>query len=454
MKKAFLFLIFINFVFFCLKSGAQPAPKKGFGFSFMANGKDSVFITKVFANGPAQKAGLRDNDEILQVDNVSLQGKNGKEVGEIFASKENGALFKISRKGNAMKFTVTKAFQYTYDKTCVAGNCINGYGTALSNIMPGVLYKGKFESGELVEGKWCLNAKNANDTGYWAQKGKITEGRYFTGVFYDSKMPDGGYIYEVTNYDLNKGPLSKKLFDGEVRCYTNNHTERYLWVGEFTDGSPNGFFTEYLYNKELMWRYIARGNSYKSQHKLKRIDGNNVVGDWLASDGVKYEEAAKTWSWNFFYDPYFKGNVAKLENVSSYQDYLAKIEAKNAQTNGPAGKAKPAGNRPVCESMPGGCEARKLIGGQLDKAHSLTDGTEKLSNIYDNAFLNGMSKQDQKKLLQKIVDENSAAIKICDQVLVQYSNLLIPAEKSYEESIRKLANIFLKKFNKELEQFK
>jgi uncharacterized membrane protein len=272
--------------------------KKGFGFSYRANGKDSVVVTEVFANSPAAAAGLKTGDLINTINKAGTKDKALLEVAKMISNTEGKAELGLLRNGKNQAIIIQKDWRYKYDKTCLSGDCVNGKGIAMSKVTSGLLMEGKFSDGQLVDGDWYLNAKSAQEKGSLIRRGKILFDRFFTGYVFDGSKPEGGWWYNVNNHDIVKtSVINEKTLNGYVRCYTNKN-KRYLWEGEFTNGKKSGEFYEYLHDKGFFWSYYIMGNE-KMFHKLKKLVDGLPVGEWLNDDALNYNETTKTWSGGF-----------------------------------------------------------------------------------------------------------------------------------------------------------
>ena len=302
-----------------------PINNKGIGIGFNSNEKDSVWVESTFPNSPASKAGLLKNDLIEKINNNNVIGLKKEEILKLFRNSNDNITMLIKRKNTSKTVLIKKDFTYTYDKTCLSGNCVNGIGTALSNGLNGILYEGKFENGILVDGKWYANAKDLNNKGNLFRQGKIKYNRYFTGNSYDETKPDGGHWYQVQMFDVFSYPINEKTLNGFVKCYANNNINRYIWTGTFTNGVPDGKFEEFLYDKQLLWSYVKDGDKIR-RGKLAKLDANGKVGEWLNTEEVFYDQSTKTWSSNWFY--YNRQNY-KFDKVSSYQDFESRVASAN-----------------------------------------------------------------------------------------------------------------------------
>lgn len=89
-------------------------------------GKFSIIINKVFKDTPAEEAGLKPGDKLLELNGISLEDKDGEYVS---SSIKNGELdthtLKVLRDGNELELTLTRRSVYIES---VTGSVIDGVG--------------------------------------------------------------------------------------------------------------------------------------------------------------------------------------------------------------------------------------------------------------------------------------------------------------------------------------
>ena len=123
--------------------------------------------------------------------------------------------------------------------------------------------------------------------------------------------------------------------------------------------------------------------------------------------------------------------------------------ASNSVASGSGGNAKttPNGNRRPCESKPGACEeldrkmqAKERIAraGLAIAEHNLS--YNKFGNAYKNSFLEGYTKQQEKDLLLKMIEEKKAVKTIAQQTIANYSKYFTQDQKQEFQAYIEKAN--------------
>lgn len=72
------------------------------------NGDNEIIISKVFANSPAAKAGLKANDHILKINDQDVTGMKSKEFASIIKSNQNNFKLLIKRNDEVKEISVEK----------------------------------------------------------------------------------------------------------------------------------------------------------------------------------------------------------------------------------------------------------------------------------------------------------------------------------------------------------
>jgi len=325
MNRFYVLFLLYSVCSFSFTAKAQ----KGFGFTFYVNGKDTVRVEKVLTESPAEKGGLMPNDLLQQLNGISLLNKSSAEVSKIFTEATEQSSFSLLRKGKPLKVSLVKAFAYTYNRTCLSGNCVNGIGVAIGKLNNNIL-DGVFQNGELVDGSWYLNGVDLKQKGTLIRRGQFTAaGERFTGIFIDPRINESKW-YEVSGHDVTKYKFEGgNKFNGTVKCYADSEKKNLLWKGTFRDGEPVDYFHEYDNKNDLEWAYlITRG--MKSSHSLYQISTGKLMGNELI-----YNEKEGTWSGLFTMGT---SKLAYLNNITSYSQIEEQYK-KATQNSNPSGSS-------------------------------------------------------------------------------------------------------------------
>lgn len=85
----------------------------GIGIEMTMNNKGVIYVTQVFKNTPAEKAGLKPDDILVALDGESLEGKTTTEVASII-KKGTKSEFKLTYKRDNIEKTVTVSKKHVY----------------------------------------------------------------------------------------------------------------------------------------------------------------------------------------------------------------------------------------------------------------------------------------------------------------------------------------------------
>jgi len=284
---------------------------KSFGFTFICNGKDSVRVDKVITESPAEKGGLKTGDLLQQVNGVSLLNKTTAEVSKLLAAAPDQSSIAFLRMGKPKQANVLKAPAYTFNRTCLSGDCVNGKGVAIGKLSNNIL-DGVFQNGELIDGSWYVNGTDLNKKGVLVRRGQLTSaGERFTGVFIDPKIKAGVRWYEVKGHDVTKYQFAGgSSFNGVVKCYADPDSKKMLWRGTFSDGQPVDYFYRYDYENDLEWSFLYN-RGMKMSHRMQQLSTGKKLGNDL-----NYDERNHSWSGLFTVG---STKLAYLSNMTSYK---------------------------------------------------------------------------------------------------------------------------------------
>lgn len=85
----------------------------GIGIEMTMNNKGAIYVTQVFKNTPAEKAGLKPDDILVALDGESLEGKTTAEVASVI-KKGTKSEFKLTYKRDNIEKTVTVNKKHIY----------------------------------------------------------------------------------------------------------------------------------------------------------------------------------------------------------------------------------------------------------------------------------------------------------------------------------------------------
>ena len=98
-----------------------------FGFSYYTNEEDSVIVTKVFKNSPADKAGLKNGDYLNFLNDIPLTNNKKDELTKIFENAPvNNNELRYYRNGEVYKTIIAKVPLSSFEFSCLSTNCNNG----------------------------------------------------------------------------------------------------------------------------------------------------------------------------------------------------------------------------------------------------------------------------------------------------------------------------------------
>lgn len=315
-----IFLTGILSIFISLSVFAQ----KGIGISYTT--KDSTIIDKCFENSPAAKAGLKAGDIILKINGSNIVGLDISYVSEKFKNSDAFVL-DIKRGKQFLTINLKKDFTYTYNRKCLSGNCINGFGKALLN-ETNIICEGTFENGVIngtgkmyssdgtlgYSGNISNNLPDGKGTTYFSsgkkesdgifEKGYLINGTmydrkgnvYMSGTFKNNKLISGTYCmkYEgnvayLSCNDIRKIDSDNPVFNGTVTIRQNTPDGMLLSKGNYNNGNREGIFEEYDYAndmKMLIQYYNGSVSLSGRNHKAYSLDDGRLLADeiWFKDD--------------------------------------------------------------------------------------------------------------------------------------------------------------------------
>jgi len=344
MKKTILLLAIFHSIIVVSKAQAT----KGFGFSFFANGIDSVKVDSVYINTPAAKAGFKRNDFIVSFNGEKLPGKTLQQVADIFKNSDVGN-FVIKRNEVEKNITATKAFTYTYDRKCLSGDCVNGFGKGQFFFKNNFIFEGNFTNGVLNgeskvyrpngalyyiggfkdfkvhgQGKFVFQTKykvvstgeikfgdpqitqegtydndkliegsRYNKNGSLIEKGKYNaDGDLISGIYVSRYRGENVYIEcsDIITKKWSDGTSDKKLA-GLVKIHLNTPDGKIISEGYYSslDRLREGVFKEYDYTDDVKHAVNYRGGGVSAfNNDIYRIsDGSKIATNVIYTKDVQ-----------------------------------------------------------------------------------------------------------------------------------------------------------------------
>jgi hypothetical protein len=254
------------------------------------------------------------------------------------------------------------------------------------------------------------------------RQGKLMDGRYFTGLIRDRSKPNGGWWYKVKNHDITKfNKITSENFNGEVKCFTANEPTKCIWEGEFEDGRKEGFFHEYLYDKNLEWSYKISNGVMSKQH-LRYLGTDKNINGYVGMNLV-YDSIGKTWSGKFSTEDCC---YEELTNVSSFADLDRKYQIKKGNI---AGGNKPAQGKEA--------EIEKLGNDATAFAKSKTDIKARLMSLPLSIRKNDRDYKEYKLGIERLLENIS-------RIYDKYKGEINNEEKKYlNNSLQLLTALYL-----------
>ena len=153
---------------------------------------ENVFIGKVFENSPAEKANVKENDQLLKVNGESIKGKSLSEIASIVKGEDNtDVTITVLRDNNEMDITVTRGI---VDNISVMGKVIEKDNKKVGYLVISVFANNTFKQ--------------------FKKELKILEEQGIDSLIIDVRSNSGGYLTSVTDIIsmfTKKGDIIYKL---------------------------------------------------------------------------------------------------------------------------------------------------------------------------------------------------------------------------------------------------
>ena len=265
---------------------------QGIGAEIKYNEKNLPAIGEVFKNTPAEKAGLKENDIILKVDDTLVKDKSLSEIADVVKGKSGTKVsITVMREKEEKTFTITRA---VVDNISVVSEMINS-----NNKKIGYIYISRFAS---------------NTTKQFKEKLESLEKDKIDSLIIDVRGNTGGYLTTVTDiismftkkddviYELKTKDKVEKILDKTVehRDYPvaviadrNSASASEVLVGAFSETYNSTIIGEKTYGKGKVQKVFALSSGallkYTYQEWLTP-KGNYIDGVGISPNvEVKYE---------------------------------------------------------------------------------------------------------------------------------------------------------------------
>lgn len=224
----------------------------GFTYEYMFEGAE---VKVVFKNGPAEKAGIKEGDLILLVNDTVMRMVPNSRRANVFATAPATSKFLLGYYGEdhevyrGKTVTIIKEERSNFLNRCLEGNCINGFGKHID--MEGTVYEGNFKNGKrngngksvaanniTYEGHWKDNKREGAGNASYKAKGYDFGNKNFTyeGTWKNDMMEGSGkYIFSDGSYYT--GQLKENRFEGKGFMLLKDST---VYEGEWKNSELNG----------------------------------------------------------------------------------------------------------------------------------------------------------------------------------------------------------------------
>ncbi len=178
---------------------------KGVGVSIIKY-KDDIYILTVFKNSPADKAGLKIGDVILEVDGNSVKGKEAADVVKLIKNKKEVSI-KVKRKEEEIKVSVKPQ------------------RVEIPSVSSEVLEKNNKKVGLINISVFALNTSSQ-----FKKELRELENKKIDSYIIDLRSNSGGYLGQATSI-ISQFMDNKKVI---YQIKTNNRTVKYYSEGKIT----------------------------------------------------------------------------------------------------------------------------------------------------------------------------------------------------------------------------
>jgi hypothetical protein len=226
-----------------------------FGFRYGTKNADSLVVQKIVKSSPAEKAGLKEDDVIIEFNGQNIRYKSRPEAAKIFKeSAFTNNTFKFLRNNSIQTISIDKVNARTLEFVCISSNCDNGE-CIIENIN-GYTIKGNCKDGNIIG-----NAQFIADDNVVFYEGQV------------KKLSSTFNNYQYVKHGFGKEKLSKgNSFEGN---YMNGRKEG-NGVLTYADGTQKkGIWKEDKYYDDI---------SIGFENDRFRVEKNKVFLHHLKSD--------------------------------------------------------------------------------------------------------------------------------------------------------------------------
>ena len=289
-----------------------------FGFSYYTNEEDSVIVTKVFKNSPADKAGLKVGDFLNFINDIPLSFKKKELLTKVLsdAPAMNNEL-RFYRAPDVKKTNLNKAPLSSFEFSCISGNCSNGDCVVESTF--GYTIKGKcsnnaisgtaecyYNDGALYyKGNLLNNKFDGNGIQYTADKIKF-EGNFKNGL----RQGNGKITYPDNSYLT--GIWKEDKIDGNAQFYNAN-----------TKQTSNRVYKNGKLELETKTDVLAENNTgaKPTSTSITNTEINKVKKDPATTLKILEAKSGYMWPTDFFSEKYPNAIPKKQKPPFEKSDY-------------------------------------------------------------------------------------------------------------------------------------